>query len=141
MACLYTIGYQRKPLATFIGQLREAGVDAVIDIRLRNTSQLAGFSKRDDLAFLLRKGFGIDYEHHLDLAPTPEILDAYKKKGLPVPFHWTASETTFDLPLYYGRIHRMIYLAMFDRYIDWRFFMSPTGGGGNVQHQEIRFTA
>jgi len=46
---LYTIGYQRKPLATFISQLREAGVDAVIDVRLRNTSHLAGYTKRDDL--------------------------------------------------------------------------------------------
>jgi uncharacterized protein (DUF488 family) len=77
-ACLYTIGYQRKPLATFIGQLRQAGVDAVIDVRLRNTSHLAGYTKRDDLAFLLREGFSIAYEHHPELAPTPEMLDAYR---------------------------------------------------------------
>jgi uncharacterized protein (DUF488 family) len=78
MPTVYTIGYQRKSLATFIGQLREAGVDAVIDVRLRNTSHLAGYTKRDDLAFLLREGFGIAYEHHPELAPTPEILDAYR---------------------------------------------------------------
>jgi uncharacterized protein (DUF488 family) len=78
MPTLYTIGYQRKPLATFIGQLQKAGVDAVIDVRLRNTSHLAGYTKRDDLAFLLREGFGIAYEHHLELAPTSEILDAYR---------------------------------------------------------------
>ena len=78
MACLYTIGYQRKPLATFIGQLRQAGVDAVIDVRLRNTSHLAGYTKRDDLAFLLREGFSIAYEHHPELAPTFEMLDAYR---------------------------------------------------------------
>jgi uncharacterized protein (DUF488 family) len=78
MACLYTIGHQRKPLATFIGQLRQAGVDAVIDVRLRNTSHLAGYTKRDDLAFLLREGFSIAYEHHPELAPTPEMLDAYR---------------------------------------------------------------
>jgi uncharacterized protein (DUF488 family) len=90
MPTLYTIGYQRKPLATFIGQLREAGVDAVIDVRLRNTSHLAGYTKRDDLAFLLRDGFAIAYEHHLELAPTSEILDAYREDK-----DWAAYERRF----------------------------------------------
>jgi len=90
---LYTIGYQRKPLATFISQLREAGVDAVIDVRLRNTSHLAGYTKRDDLAFLLRDGFSIAYEHHPELAPTSEILDAYRADP-----DWAAYEARF-LPL------------------------------------------
>jgi uncharacterized protein (DUF488 family) len=76
---IYTIGHTRKSLRQFIGLLQEDGVDAVIDVRLRNTSQLAGFAKRDDLAFLLREGFGIAYEHVVELAPTAEILDAYKK--------------------------------------------------------------
>lgn len=93
MPTIYTIGHTQKTLERFIHLLQEAGVDAVIDIRLRNTSQLAGFSKRDDLAFLLREGFGIDYEHHPDLAPTPEILDAYKADN-----DWPAYERAF-LPL------------------------------------------
>ena len=79
MPTIYTIGYTQKPLRQFIGLLQEAGVEAVIDVRLRNTSQLAGFAKRDDLDFLLREGFGIAYEHVVELAPTAEILDAYKK--------------------------------------------------------------
>ena len=90
---LYTIGYSRKPLATFIGQLREASVDVVIDVRLRNTSHLAGYTKRDDLAFLLEEGFGIAYEHHPELAPTPEIRDAYREDD-----DWAAYEAGF-LPL------------------------------------------
>ena len=65
-------------------------MDAVIDIRLRNTSQLAGFAKRDDLAFLLREGFGIEYHHRPELAPTGEILDAYKADG-----DWPAYERAF----------------------------------------------
>lgn len=93
MAILYTIGYRRKPLKTLIGQLRDAGVDAVLDVRLRNTSHLAGYTKRDDLAFLLREGFGIAYEHHPELAPTPEILDGYRVAG-----DWPAYEARF-LPL------------------------------------------
>jgi uncharacterized protein (DUF488 family) len=78
MPSIYTIGYTQKSLERFIRLLQNAGVDSVVDIRLRNTSQLAGFAKRDDLAFLLREGFGIAYEHRPDLAPTPELLDAYR---------------------------------------------------------------
>jgi uncharacterized protein (DUF488 family) len=91
MPTVHTIGYTKKSLERFIGLLQEAGVEAVVDVRLRNTSQLAGFSKRDDLAFLLREGFGIEYEHRPDLAPTPEILDAYKADG-----DWPAYERTFN---------------------------------------------
>jgi len=87
---LYTIGCTKKTLETFITRLRDAGVDAVVDVRLRNTSQLAGFSKRDDLAFLLREGFGIAYEHRPELAPTAEILAAYKQDG-----DWRAYERAF----------------------------------------------
>ncbi|MBI3948214.1 MAG: DUF488 domain-containing protein, partial [Armatimonadetes bacterium] len=79
MKHLLTIGHTRKPLRRFISLLRDAGVDAVIDIRRHNTSQLAGFAKRDDLEFLLREGFGIAYEHHPELAPTEEILRRYQK--------------------------------------------------------------
>jgi len=93
MSTIYTIGYQRKPLATFIGQLQEAGVDAVIDVRLRNTSHLAGYTKRDDLAFLLREGFSIAYEHCPELAPAPEILNAYREDK-----DWVAYEIRF-IPL------------------------------------------
>jgi uncharacterized protein (DUF488 family) len=77
MPTLYTIGFTQLPLAEFIGLLRDAGVDAVIDIRLRNTSQLAGWAKRNDLAFLLREGFGIAYEHIPLFAPSDELLDRY----------------------------------------------------------------
>ena len=79
MPTVYTIGFRKKKLAEFIALLREAGVDAVIDARLHNTSQLAGYSKRDDLAFLLRDCSRISYEHVVDLAPTPEILDAFRQ--------------------------------------------------------------
>lgn len=75
----------------FINLLRRAGVDAVVDIRLRNTSQLAGFTKRDDLEFLLQEGFGIQYTHCIELAPTDEIMDAYKKSG-----NWEAYQRDFN---------------------------------------------
>lgn len=78
MATVYTIGFTQKPLRRFVELLQTASVDAVIDIRLRNVSQLAGWAKRDDLAFILEL-VGISYEHHPDLAPTAEILDTYRK--------------------------------------------------------------
>lgn len=78
MPTLYTIGYQGKPLSEFIGSLRAAGVDAVIDVRLRNTSHLAGYTKKDTLAFLLTEGFGIAYEHIPDLAPSDDLLDTFR---------------------------------------------------------------
>ena len=90
MITLYTIGYKRKPLSTFIHQLREAKVDAVIDIRLRNTSHLLGYTKAETLEFLLREGFDIAYEHRPELAPTAEILDVFREDQ-----NWTAYEERF----------------------------------------------
>ena len=78
MKALYTIGYTKKSLRDFIGRIRDAAVDCVVDIRLNNTSQLAGFAKRDDLEFLLKGGFAIRYAHMVDLAPSKDLLDDYK---------------------------------------------------------------
>ena len=90
MNTIFTIGHTKTGLEHFIRRLQDAEVDAVIDIRLRNTSQLAGFAKREDLAFILREGFGIAYHHCPELAPTGEILDAYRADG-----DWAAYEREF----------------------------------------------
>lgn len=50
-------------------------------MRLNNVSQLAGFSKRDDLSYFLRELCGAEYIHELLLAPTQELLDEYKKRN------------------------------------------------------------
>jgi uncharacterized protein (DUF488 family) len=110
MTTVCTIGYTQKTLERFIWLLQEAAVDAVIDIRLHNTSQLAGFSKRDDLAFLLREGFGIEYEHRLELAPTPEILDGYRSEG-----DWAGYERDF-IPLLIERDAGAVGHEILDRY-------------------------
>lgn len=110
MPTIYTIGYKGKSLETFINQLREAGVDGVIDVRLRNTSHLAGYTKRDDLAFLLREGFGIAYEHHPELAPTLEIFETYRDKS-----DWEAYVDSF-LPLLEERATEGIGHEILDRY-------------------------
>ena len=80
---IYTIGFTKKTAAEFFGALREAGVQRVVDVRLNNSSQLARFTKRDDLPFFLRELCGADYVHEPLLAPTQELIDAYKKRKGP----------------------------------------------------------
>ena len=78
---VFTIGFTQSSAAHFFGRLRAAGVKRLLDVRLNNVSQLAGFAKRDDLAFFGRELCGAEYVHDVRLAPTPELLDAYKKRG------------------------------------------------------------
>ena len=92
MPTIFTIGFTKKSLRDFVETLRRAGVKRVIDVRLRNTSQLAGWSKQPDFAYLLEAGFGLAYEHHPEFAPTDELLDAYKKDH-----DWTRYEERFNL--------------------------------------------
>jgi uncharacterized protein (DUF488 family) len=76
---LYTIGFTQKTAEQFFTVLEQAGVKTVVDTRLNNRSQLAGFSKADDLAFFLRRIGQIGYRYEPDLAPTQDLLDSYKK--------------------------------------------------------------
>ena len=88
---LHTIGFTKKTAAGFFELLRKSGTRRIVDVRLNNVSQLAGFSKRDDLKYFLKEIAGIDYLHQPLLAPTQDILDAYKKhKG-----DWNIYESAF----------------------------------------------
>lgn len=78
---LFTIGFTKRTAEQFFETLRGAGVRRVLDVRLNNSSQLAGFSKRDDLRYFLRGLGGIDYQHLTEFAPTQEFLDRFKKHG------------------------------------------------------------
>lgn len=77
---IYTIGFTKKSAAEFFGILKSNGIKRLIDVRLNNVSQLAGFSKRDDLEYFLREICGIEYVHEPLLAPTQEMLNAFKKE-------------------------------------------------------------
>jgi uncharacterized protein (DUF488 family) len=77
---LFTIGFTKKTAEDFFTKLTGAGVKTLVDVRLNNVSQLAGFSKRDDLRFFLKRICGIEYVHMPLLAPTQEMLDAFKKE-------------------------------------------------------------
>ena len=88
---LFTIGFTKKPASRFFQLLRESGARRVVDVRLNNVSQLAGFAKRDDLRFFLREVGGIDYVHAPELAPTAELLADYRKKRC----DWATYEARF----------------------------------------------
>ena len=89
---LFTVGFTQTTAEQFFSLLRDVGVKRIVDVRLNNTSQLAGFSKRDDLQFFLREICGVEYVHIPELAPTQAILDAYKKhKG-----SWSVYEQEFN---------------------------------------------
>jgi uncharacterized protein (DUF488 family) len=76
---VFTIGFAQSTAERFFGRLREAGIRKLLDVRLNNVSQLAGFTKRGDLQFFLRELCGADYLHETLLAPTQAMLDQYKK--------------------------------------------------------------
>lgn len=74
-----TIGFTRTSAEGFFGRIAQAGVRTVVDVRLHNTSQLAGFAKADDLAYFLKAICGVSYVHEPLLAPTEDILKGFKK--------------------------------------------------------------
>lgn len=88
---IFTIGFTKKSAETFFTSLKNAGVKRLVDVRLKNVSQLAGFAKKDDLRYFVKSICKINYVHVPDLAPTADILDAYKKhKG-----DWAVYERQF----------------------------------------------
>lgn len=103
-ASVATIGFTQTSAERFFDRLLSAGVKKVVDVRLHNTSQLAGFAKADDLAYFLNRIGGIAYVHEPLLAPTDAMLKAYKKdEG-----EWAAYETRFlDLMAERGIEHRL----------------------------------
>lgn len=110
MAKVYTIGFTRKNAAEFFGALRTAGIERVLDVRTNNTSQLARFTKREDLPFFLEEICGAEYVHELLLAPPKELVDAYKKRKIP----WEEYEARFLRLMVERRAEERLVPEMFD---------------------------
>jgi len=106
----FTIGFTKKSAEDFFTKLQEAGVKRLLDVRLNNSSQLSGFAKRDDLRYFLKSLGGIEYEHVSELAPTKDILDAYKKHG----GDWTVYEREFLALMAKRAIETQLTESMFD---------------------------
>jgi uncharacterized protein (DUF488 family) len=76
---IFTIGFAGKSAEQFFTILKDAGVQRVLDVRLYNSSQLAGYTKSSDLPFFLRSIVGAGYIHLPAFAPTKQLLNGYKK--------------------------------------------------------------
>lgn len=106
-----SIGFTQKTAEQFFTRIKEAGIRLLLDVRLNNVSQLAGFAKRADLAFFLKEICGADYLHEPMLAPTQEMLDAYRGKAA----SWQEYETRFLALMAERQIERNLDRALFER--------------------------
>ena len=79
---LYTMGFTQKSARQFFEIIAARKIDMLVDIRLNNKSQLAGFTKGDDLCYFLDAICGCEYQHCEEYAPTKELLDDYRKKEI-----------------------------------------------------------
>lgn len=101
---LSTIGFTKKSARRFFDLLRQSGTKRIVDVRLNNGSQLAGFAKKADLEYFLDALCGMEYVHLPTLAPTKEILDDYKKKRM----DWKTYEDRFIALMHERRIEETI---------------------------------
>lgn len=111
MIRIYSIGFTKKNAKTFFEILKSNGIKTLVDVRLNNISQLAGFAKRDDLKYFLREICGIEYTHQPQFAPTKEILDAYKKKEI----SWVEYEKRYNLLLKERSVEDLVNIKELDK--------------------------
>jgi uncharacterized protein (DUF488 family) len=108
---VFTTGFTRKSAGRFFGELRSVGMARLLDVRLHNSSQLAGFTKRDDLAWFVRELCQADYVHEPLLAPTEELLARYRKQGE----SWASYEPAFLALMAERRVEERLDRALLDR--------------------------
>lgn len=107
---IYTIGFTKKDARTFFGLLKDANIQRLLDVRINNRSQLAGFAKRDDLKFFLDALLDADYDHRVALAPTKELLDAWRDDDI----NWAEYEQRFRQLLSDREVERTLDPALFN---------------------------
>jgi len=95
---IMTIGFTKSSAEKFFSRLKQSGTQRVVDVRLNNISQLAGFAKKNDLSYFLKELCGIEYVHLPQLAPSQEMLDGYRAGA----GNWDKYQRTF-LALLAGR--------------------------------------
>lgn len=104
MLNLYTIGYTEKTAECFFSKLRNTSAKKIIDVRLNNVSQLAGFTKKNDLAFFLKNILNWEYFYYPELAPTKDILNDYKHKRIT----WKDYEVRYLELLHERRVEKVL---------------------------------
>ena len=145
MTKVLTIGFTQTNAKSFFSSLKSAGVQKLIDVRLNNVSQLAGYAKKEDLKFFLKEICNVDYLHQPELAPTKEILDPYKKSN----GDWAVYEDKFINLMEMRRIEHTFEASFFDnacllcsekhphhchRRLVVEYLNSKWGGGLEVKH-------
>lgn len=107
---IYTIGFAKKSAKDFFRLLMDTGTETLIDTRLNNVSQLAGFTKRDDLEYFLSGLSGIKYRHELLLAPSKLCLKSYRNGDM----SWAEYEDQYIRLLRKRRVEEVLNPVDFD---------------------------
>lgn len=108
---IYSAGFAEWTAEGLFGALKSNGIEHLIDVRLRPSSQLAGFAKQRDLKYFLENICNASYEHEIRLAPTPEMLNAYRSKKL----SWLEYELSFIQLMNERQIEKIINVDTFTR--------------------------
>ncbi|MDQ3647616.1 MAG: DUF488 domain-containing protein [Actinomycetota bacterium] len=107
---IYTIGFTQTTAEYFFERLKAAGIRRLLDVRLNNSSQLAGFAKARDLPYFLQELVGATYRHEPLLSPTQDILDDYKKRQ----GDWSAYEERFMALMAERRVEHVLAPSEFE---------------------------
>ncbi len=107
---IFTIGFTKKTAAQFFALLDRPDLRRVVDVRLNNHSQLAGFTKSDDLRFFLDRLLNKGYVHLPELAPTPDMLKKYRDGQ----HDWAGYERDFLALLEERHVQRSVPEAILD---------------------------
>ena len=75
---LYTIGFTGKSARDFFESLREVEARYLLDVRLRNDSQLASFTKKGNIESLTQELTSLTYRELPILAPKEEMFKQYR---------------------------------------------------------------
>jgi len=108
---VFTIGFTGKTAERFFTLLQRSGAQRIVDVRLNNVSQLAGFAKSKDLAYFAKAICNMDYVHLRELAPEQAMLDEYKKKG----GDWAAYEQQFLALMERRAVEKSVRLELIDQ--------------------------
>ncbi len=106
---IYTTGFTKKSAAEFFESLRKAEIERLVDVRLNNSSQLAGFTKKQDLAYFLRELCQAEYKHEPLMAPTPPMLRDYRAGKI----SWEEYSAQFNALLRERRLDQVIERSYF----------------------------
>jgi len=107
---VFTMGYVGKNAREFFDILKQTGIKKVADVRLYNTSQLGGFTKKQDLEYFLQTIVGAEYIHMPVMAPTKQLLNDYKKGRL----SWPQYENQFNSFIAERQIEKHVMLQDMD---------------------------